>query len=56
MCVTLIVIVLATLFPYGTGILVLLAVGILAAILANPFYDKQNKRIETVFTDNLNNE
>jgi CPA2 family monovalent cation:H+ antiporter-2 len=54
MCVTLIVIVLATLFPLGTGILVLIAIVVLTAILANPFAALQSNKLESVFKDNLN--
>ena len=53
-CIVLIVMVLAPLFPLAMGILVVIAFAILSFITVNPFYAKQSKRMETMFKDNLN--
>jgi CPA2 family monovalent cation:H+ antiporter-2 len=53
MCVTLIVMVLAPLFPLATGILVLIALGILILISRNPISARQSTQMEKVFKDNF---
>ncbi|GHT80122.1 sodium:proton antiporter [Bacteroidia bacterium] len=52
--VALIVSVLAPLFPLATGLLVVIAIGILAFITFSPRYAYQSSKIESVFLDNLN--